>query len=104
MLSDKQKEKLMENWGEKAECLTCNAEVRVYDPLSSWECYIYAMNPENNDEILCLISGFYVELCGWYMTELESCYNMIGEPPQLDSEYRPRQVSSLLKLITDRRL
>jgi len=101
MLNNKQKEKLKASWGEKASSMACMAEVRVYDPLSPWECYIYAMNPDDEDEICCLIKGFFVEVAEWRLNELASCFNAHGEPPKIDYEYRPRRVSELFKILNE---
>lgn len=97
MISHSQKEKLKASWGDKASSMACMAEVRVYDPLSPWECYIYALNPENEDEICCIIKGFFVEVCEWRLSELASRFNANGEPVQVDYEYRPRRAAELFK-------
>ena len=99
MLGDKIKEKLKENWGDKADSLECYAEVRVFDPLSPWECFIYAMNPENEDEISCIVRGFEVEVMQWSLSELASRFNSNGDCVQLDYEYRPRKASHIYKML-----
>ena len=98
MISRSQKEILMNNWGEKAMSLACRAEIRFFDPLSPWECYIYAMNPENEDEVSCLIKGFTAEIdenCS--LKYILSQYNSEGNPPEIDYEYRPTSASQLFK-------
>lgn len=98
MLTKTQKEKLKANWGEKAEGLGCKAEVRVYDPLSSWECFIYAMNPQDEDMISCLINGFTLEIIEeWSMSQLTKLYNREGEHPIVDTEFRPKSVYQIFK-------
>lgn len=104
MLSHKQKEKLKANWGEKASSMACMAEVRVYDPLSPWECYIYALNPEDEDEISCIIKGFFVEVTEWSLSELASRFNVEGERPIIDQEYRPRRAAELFKILSESEL
>lgn len=99
MITPKQKEKLKVSWGEKADSLSCNAEVRVYDPLSSWECYIYAINPLDEDEIACIIKGFFVEVCDWRLSEIATHFNSAGEQPIIDYEYRPRLASEVFKIL-----
>jgi hypothetical protein len=101
MINSKQKEKLKASWGEKASSLSCLAEVRIYDPLSPWECYIYAMNPENEDQICCLIKGFFVETCEWSLSELANRFNVEGEAPVIDKEYRPRRAAELFKKLNE---
>lgn len=102
MLSDKQKEKLKASWGEKADAMACLAEVRVYDPLSTWECYIYALNPQDEDEIACMINGFSLEVCDWKLSEISLTFNANGESPIIDDEYRPRRAAELFKVLSER--
>lgn len=97
MLTASQKHKLKENWGPRSESLDCPAEVRFYDPLSGWECYIYAMNPDNEDEILCIIGAETVEDCAWSLSELASRFNAEGEGVKLDMEYCPIQSGAVLR-------
>lgn len=101
MLTQKQIQKLKDNWGDKAECLSCNAEVRFFDPLSKWECYIYAINPFYEDEIYCIVKGFDVEASNWRMSELLKQFNEHGQPPQLDKEFRPMRASVLFKKLNE---
>lgn len=103
MLSHNQKEKLKASWGEKASSMACMAEVRVFDPLSPWECYIYALDPEDEDTICCIIKGFFVEVCEWRLSEVASRFNANGEPVQVDTEYRPRRAAELFKILNQRR-
>jgi hypothetical protein len=104
MLNDKQKEKLKSSWGDKAEALDCLAEVRVYDPLSDWQCYIYAMNPDNENEILCLISlgkNLFPVFSEWTMHEISLLYNSHGENAEIDLEYRPRNINEIYKKLRE---
>ncbi len=103
MLTTKQLEKLKASWGEKASSMACMCEVRIYDPLSPWSCYIYAVNPDDEDEISCIITGFEVETCTWRLSELTSRFNAEGEPPQVDYEYRPRRAAELFKILSEER-
>lgn len=82
--------------------MECNAEVRVFDPLSPWECYIFALNPADDDEIACIIRGFGVEVTTWSLNKMELLFNIQGEAPQIDSEYRPRQAREVYKQLTRR--
>lgn len=100
MLTDKQVLKLLTRWGEKAETLSCLAEVRVYDPLSSWQCYILALNPNDADMIYCIISGgknIKPEACEWSLYELCMLYNSEGESPIVDHEYKPKLAAEIFK-------
>jgi hypothetical protein len=104
MLSQHQKQKLMSNWGYPADTMTCKAEVRVYDPASRWECYIYALNPHDQQEICCIINGFYVEICRYSIQELYTLYNQHGEPVQVDYEYVPREAAEIYRMLKQRNI
>lgn len=98
MLSAYIKEKLKKNWGDKANALDCYAEVKLIDPLSSWACYIYAMDSEEQ-VIHCLI---YSDLNGpqVYIIDIAhiySMYNENGDHPILDEEFRRMKVNTLLR-------
>lgn len=101
MLNSTHKERLLKNWGQKADSMACNVEVRVYDPLSSWECFIYAMNPEDEDEIACILNGFEVEVCNWRLSEIASHFNAHGEAPEVDNEFRPKRAAELFKQLNE---
>ena len=84
------KQNLQNNWGEKAEALACKAMLRLYDPLSTWECYVLAMNPQDHDEVYCILHGASVEVCTCSMKEILSMYNNHGDGVQGDLQFRPR--------------
>lgn len=100
------KGKLMKNWGDKAECMECNAEFRVYDPKSYWQCFLLAMNPENQQEIKCIISGgnnLEPTLTEWTDYELSLLYNDDGEGVQIDTEYRPRKAAEIWRKLNEQK-
>jgi hypothetical protein len=102
LINSAQSEKLKANWGDKAESMACMAEVRVYDPLSFWECYIFAQNPEDENEIMCLIHTNKLSSPGvskWTLQELCALYNQDGEGVEVDQEYRPRRTAELFKIL-----
>ena len=101
MIPNTIKNRLLNNWGSKANAMACSAELRYYDPLSSWECYIYAMNPEDEDEIVCLINGMTLEISTWKFSELLAMYNANGEPPILDTEFRARRAPEIFKHLNE---
>jgi len=97
-LNEITKQKLMKNWGEKADSLECMAEVRVYDPSSSWECFIYALNPNDEDEIECIIRGSKMEepfICVWAFSRMASFSNSLMDGVVIDHEYRPMHAAIL---------
>lgn len=107
MLNNKQIEKLNANWGERADSMACYAEVRIYDPSSYWECYIYALNPEDNDEIDCIVKvGRDQPPCveRWFLTNIKGLFNSQGESVEVDNEYRPRRTAELFKKLSETRI
>jgi len=107
MLNHKQIEKLKANWGEKAEAMSCFAEVRVYDPNSFWECYIYSLNPEDEDEIDCIVKvGKDQPACveRWFLTNIKCLFNSHGEGVKVDLEYRPKRAAELFKKLNESRI
>jgi len=101
MITKTQSDRLKDNWGAPAEALACYALIRFFDPLSPWECYLLAQNPDDEDEIACLIKGFFVELSHWRLSELANRYNAAGEPIQIDNHYRPRRAAELFKQLSE---
>ena len=99
-LNQKQLEKLKANWGARAQALACYAEIRVYDPLSNWECYLLAVNPNDDNELNCIISTnkwASPNVSDWTLDELNMLYNSAGESPVIDEEYRPVWAFELFK-------
>lgn len=97
MIPEKVRESLMKNWGPLADSMNCYAYAKYIDPLSSWACYVYALNPENQDDIACLVYNECVEVCEWSLQELLATYNREGEYPEMDTEYRPRLALEIYK-------
>lgn len=95
-----QTQKLMKNWDSSNDSLHCNAEIRVYDPASSFQCYIIAMYPEDENTIYCILQ---TNKCSQAVATLhtvfalDAMYNENGEGLEIDTEYRPRQASEILK-------
>lgn len=106
MLSPTDKQNLLQNWGDKAEALACKAEVRVYDPSSSWECYLIALNPDDENTVKCLIrphknaETVYEE---WTLENIKSLFNENGESVIVDDEYMPQGAAQLFKNLNARK-
>src|SRR5574338_1559331 len=92
------KDRLKKNWGEKAETLNCYAEVKLIDPLSSWACYIFAMD-KDGDMVNCLLysDAMGVEIYTQCICDIYSMYNEEGENPMVDTEFRRMRVIELLR-------
>lgn len=101
MLSEKLKEKLMANWGDKAECLACNAEAKLYDPMGKWECYLIAINPEDHDEGKAIIVDAErgVSTYSIFVPQMLSRWNGYGDFMQFDEYFVPRNASALLQTL-----
>lgn len=92
------KEALKRNWGEKADSLSCYAEVKLIDPLSSWQCYIYAM--DYDEELIQAV--LYTKMHGAQTVlmpyaDILIMFNSNGENPSIDEEYRRMTLSELLR-------
>lgn len=98
MLSQRVKEALKKNWGEKADALDCYAEVKLIDPLSSWACYIFAMD-ENEEMVQCLFysNALGLEISKECISYIHSTYNEEGQNPVIDHEYRRMRVTEILR-------
>lgn len=98
MLSQALKEKLKKNWGDKANALDCYAEVKLIDPLSSWCCYLFAMDEEEY-LVHCLLysNAMGVEIYTLDIAGIYSVYNEEGEHPVIDHEFRRTKITELLK-------
>lgn len=94
------KERLLLNW-ENATSMACYAECKIHDPQSNWACYILAMNPFNEDEIVCILRGFGVTFENYSMSSIKEMYNSFGETPVMDLEYRRIWASELFKKLND---
>lgn len=89
----------MANWGDLMESLHVYAVARVYDPCGPWQCFLIAMNPQDQDEIFCIVSGgknIFPEVTEWTLYELSFMYNAQGESLQVDEEYRPKMAYQVL--------
>lgn len=101
MINHSQKKSLMANWGEKANSMNCYAEVKFFDECSKWACYIYAMDPLDEDSISCLIDGQDIDVCRWSLRELHLTYNENGDHPKRDEEFRKVRVAELFKKLSE---
>ena len=91
-------ERLKLSWGDKASALDCYAEVRLYDPMSSWECYLFAMDAQEETVSCLLVSNMCrVDISTVSILTLASMYNSEGEPPLVDTHFRRRSILSILK-------
>ncbi len=89
---------LKNNWGDRAHSLDCYAQVKLIDPLSSWCCYLFAMD-ENEEYVECL---FYTNLMGidiqtMRLSSITSMYNEEGMNPIIDEEFRKTKITTLIK-------
>jgi hypothetical protein len=106
MLNETQKAKLMLNWGAKAAAMACYAEIRLYDPISGFVCYLLALDPDDEQTAHCMIvssAEARPNVETWTLQELAELYNEHGEGLQLDEEYRPKHAAQLFKQLYETR-
>ncbi len=101
MIGEAIKKRLMGNWGDMATSMNCYVEVKFISPTSPWACYVYAINPEDEDGICCIIDGQYLQLCEWTLKELYSIYTREGEHLVVDEEFRRIRTSELFKRLNE---
>lgn len=94
---------LFKNWGEPAQNLTCNCEWRYHDPEGPWECYVMALDPEAPDQAHVIINGETIEVGIINLVDIMQMYNVHGEPPSIDADWRPRNAAWVLKQLTERK-
>lgn len=97
-------ERLKRSWGSIAESMQCYAELRYYDPVSTWECYVYAVDPSDEDTCLCIIKvhkNDHAVLDEWSLNAIRALYNEQGEGVCLDMEYRPMRACELFKRLNE---
>ena len=98
MINPNQIELLKRNWGEKADALDCFAYVRLFDHLSNWQCYLFAIS----DDELVAKAAFHTPALGLQIDtitiqELSTMYNSEGEAPLIDEEFRPQHITRIIK-------
>lgn len=94
------KDKLMSNWGDQAEALACFAEARFYDKASTWECFLLAIDPDDEDTVKCIVktnAKAHPTVETWSLQSIFSCFNEYGETPTLDNDFKPRRAAELFK-------
>ena len=91
-------DRLKANWVDKADALDCYAEIKYYDPLSSWCCYVFAMDEyEETISVLLYSNALGAEITKMNVEDLSYMYNENGEPPVIDGEFRRKKVTEILK-------
>ncbi len=98
MLTEKIKESLKKSWGDNAEALNCFCEVKIQERNGKWDCYVYAMNPRDEDEVMCIMKHKgWVGISQWFLSGLMFEYNTQGEFPRFDPEFRRIRADVLYK-------
>jgi len=102
MIPESIKHRLMENWGDKANAMECYAEVKFIDTMSQWCCYVYALDPSDNDTICCISPGYGEQVHTMSLQDLCNTYDSYGEYVFMDTEYRRMKASDLYRKIQGR--
>ena len=96
MLTEKIKDRLKANWSNGSSSLYCFVEVKFIDIFSDWACYIFALDPIDEDLIHCIVQyKCCADLRTWSLSQLLLHYNTQGEYPVIDDEFRPIRASEL---------
>jgi len=95
------KQALMKNWGERAESMQCYAEVKYILPNQKWSCYVYALDPNDEDTIKCLVPSCSDVAVEWCLTGLLNTFDHHGEYVQVDHDYRKKNVAVLYKKLIE---
>ena len=98
-VTEKDRKHLLANWPLR-ESADCWAEVRLFDGQSGYECYLLAMNPEDEDEVYCILKGCSTEWTDWRLSEISRLYTASGTPLSTDRQYRPRRAYEIYKQLT----
>jgi len=98
------KQVLWKNWELRETPYDLKAEIRLHIPLTGWEAYLIALNPENDDECIALVN---TPENGWICEEtafwgFETLVQNSDEQI-IDKEYRPRLVKELIKILNKRK-
>lgn len=102
MIPETTKQRLRDNWGEKADAMECYCEIKFMSENPRWECYIYALDPDNNDSIACIIPEGSQLLWEWSLKELNQAYDRQGENFWIDEEFRRIKASTLYRKLQGR--
>ena len=78
--------------------MNCFAELKVHDTLSSWCCYVFAMN-DDETIVHCILysDAMGLEIATQSIQEIFSRYNQHGEFPVVDTEFRRMKVFHLIE-------
>ena len=103
MLTQKQIDTLKRNWGDKAEAMACNAEVRIFDTdLPDWDMYLVAMDPEDDETILAIIDSAELQYIRGNYYDLEQIFAQ-GDGVTIDKAWRPRNAADLYRKLQKRK-
>ncbi len=103
MIPDSIKERLKQNWGSRADALACYAEMRIFDPLSCWECYFLALDPdEENAKVIIVDHDRLVHVVEESANHLLTKWNGQGDIVEQDPHFVRRQASALFKVLNER--
>ena len=106
MISQQICDALKANWP-LAESMQCKTLIRIIDPNQSWACYIYAMDPQNEDTVMCISEKQsriirHVFTSEMSLNTIQNAYNQFGEYPIIDTEFRPQWTFHLFKKLQSR--
>jgi hypothetical protein len=96
MITESEKKNLMANWGQLSESMSCFAEVKIVGEI--WECYIYAMDPNDENLVQCIIkTRSDCETCTIFLSEILSQLDRKGYFPIRYWDFRKIKADVLFK-------
>lgn len=101
MFTRQQLDQLVKNWSLHRDCLNCYAMARLYDPNGPWECYCYAIDPEQTI-VKAIVNGATVEDADIDIDLLLQMFSSSGEGLINDPDFRPRSAAFLIKTLQNR--
>jgi hypothetical protein len=105
LLDDKTIEKLKAAWKDNEEPWQAYCLVKLYDPLSHWQCYLLAIDPLDEEWAYGLLVNEEGDFWGMNLIDLPSAlasYNREGELMEIDNAFRPIQALELFKILKER--
>lgn len=103
MIPQKTLDKLELNWGDVAEGMACKCELRIFDPTSSRELYVYAINQDDDLFKAVYADSKTVDNIQEQFHELVMYLREMPDAFQIDNYYVPRNINEVYKKLKEMR-
>lgn len=102
MINHSTRMQLLDNWGDEMYALEKLAPVKFHEPHSGFECYVIALDHEDNDTIYVLVHNKEISISLWSLRDLYLWMNRNGDKLEVDDEYRPRKAKEIFSRLGGR--